>query len=822
MNGFACASLPRFLRNVSFLMFSILMACAIPLHAAAPDRTVFSKAAVPEGLRDAVHQTLGDQWNQTQEVSQTDPAFDPEFGYAVALHGTTAMIGAQQAQIGANEDQGAVYVYQQGGNGTWSLTQTLVASDGQAFDTFGHSIVFEGDTAFIGAYGAMINGNFSQGAVYVFTLSNGTWSETQKLTADDGQMFDNFGYSLGLSGTTALIGADGATVGNNGFQGAVYVFNESGGTWTQGQKLVASDGGIGDIFGYSIVFDGMNAMVGAYANNQYQGAVYVFGDSGGTFTESQKLVADDGTSNSYFGYATALSGSTLLVGAWGASPNGTDTQGEAYIFTESNGTWSQTQQLFADDGGVQDKFGHSVALDGTHALIGADGVDSATGAVYAFDGTGGVWTQAQKFYASDGAPSFQFGLPVTLDGNTALVGSWLWMSPESQMDGAAYFFEFGPPPVTYTIGGTVSGLTGSGLVLQQNGGDDLPISADGAFTFATPVNDGSAYSVTVAVQPGNPMQTCIVKNGSGTVQGADVTGVQVICSTTPPPTYTIGGSVSGLAGSGLVLQQNGGDDLPISANSAFTFATPVDDGASYSVTVSAQPTNPAQTCVVANGSGTVNGANVDNVDVTCTTDVTDRIFADGFDGSGAGGGSAALAETTDMTPVAQNSVACGHSSDGTTADNQYWRRYYFSDYQLTSAVDVSSVDVSVEQTTGAPNMTVTLYTTPHSVTVDTIDLSQLTQIGQATVAAPANAALTSINVPVSGTVADTVGTDLVVEVSTDDGSADGTAFYIGSTTSAETHPSFLSSAACSLSDPTPTSDIGYPDMHIIQAVNVTY
>jgi len=111
---------------------------------------------------------------------------------------------------------------------------------------------------------------------------------------------------------------------------------------------------------------------------------------------------------------------------------------------------------------------------------------------------------------------------------------------------------------------------------------------------------------------------------------------------------------------------------------------------------------------------------------------------------------------------------------------------------------------------------------PHAVAVDTIDLAQLSQIGQAVVASPADAFLTSVNVPVAGTVSDPVGSDLVVEVSTDDGSVDGTAFYIGSTPSAETHPSFLSSTSCSTLDPTPTADLGFPDFHVIEAVNLTY
>ena len=89
------------------------------------------------------------------------------------------------------------------------------------------------------------------------------------------------------------------------------------------------------------------------------------------------------------------------------------------------------------------------------------------------------------------------------------------------------------------------------------------------------------------------------------------------------------------------------------------------------------------------------------------------------------------------------------------------------------------------------------------------------------VTTPANAVMTSVNVPVTGTIADPRSSDLVVEVSTDDGAVDNTVFYIGSTTSPETHPSFISSASCNIADPVATADIGYPDMHIIEAVNVT-
>jgi hypothetical protein len=169
-------------------------------------------------------------------------------------------------------------------------------------------------------------------------------------------------------------------------------------------------------------------------------------------------------------------------------------------------------------------------------------------------------------------------------------------------------------PDAYSVGGTVTGLAGAGLVLQLDGGSDLPIGTDGAFAFP-PIDNGSTYDVTVLTQPSNPMQTCTVSNGSGTLSGTDVTDVAVACTTN---NYTVGGAVSGLAGEGLVLQLNGSADLPIGADGAFAFPA-IDSGSAYEVTVLTQPSAPTQTCTVANGSGTLSGANVTDVVVMCAT-----------------------------------------------------------------------------------------------------------------------------------------------------------------------------------------------------------
>ena len=174
-----------------------------------------------------------------------------------------------------------------------------------------------------------------------------------------------------------------------------------------------------------------------------------------------------------------------------------------------------------------------------------------------------------------------------------------------------------PPPPTYTIGGTISGLSGTGLVLQNNGGNNLSVSADGTFTFASPIASGGAYNVSVLTQPANPAQMCSITGGIGTASG-NVTTVQVTCSTTTTTTYTIGGTVSGLSGTGLVLQNNGGDNLAIAGDGTFVFPTAVAASAAYSVSVLTNPSNPTQTCSVSNASGTAT-ANVTDISVTCST-----------------------------------------------------------------------------------------------------------------------------------------------------------------------------------------------------------
>lgn len=169
----------------------------------------------------------------------------------------------------------------------------------------------------------------------------------------------------------------------------------------------------------------------------------------------------------------------------------------------------------------------------------------------------------------------------------------------------------GGPASSYTIGGTISGLTGP-VVLQNMGGDNLTVPADGKFVFNVPINNGNLYNVTVLTQPTG--EVCSISSGSGIVSGNTVSNVAIFCSTNK---YTVGGSVTGLTGT-VVLQNNAGDNLTLTANGTYSFATQVAFNSPYTVSVLTQPSG-NQTCSVANATGTMGASNVSNVNISCAT-----------------------------------------------------------------------------------------------------------------------------------------------------------------------------------------------------------
>ncbi|SPE43302.1 conserved exported hypothetical protein [Candidatus Sulfopaludibacter sp. SbA3] len=257
----------------------------------------------------------GTIWTLQQALALSSASAHDGFGDSLALSGDTAVIGAG----GRNSGQGAAYVFTCNGT-TWTQQQELTAADGAALDGFGTSVALSADTAVIGAY---YNAN-GQGAVYLFTRSNNVWSQQQKLTASDGVASDAFGLNVAVSGDTAVIGA----AQNPNKPGAAYVFARTNNVWSQQQKLAASGGTALDLFGYSVGVSGDTAVIGSIYRASQARAADVFTRNGTTWTRQQELTAADGLSSDFFGAAVAFDGNTAVITA----PGKWSSQGAAYLF----------------------------------------------------------------------------------------------------------------------------------------------------------------------------------------------------------------------------------------------------------------------------------------------------------------------------------------------------------------------------------------------------------------------------------------------------------------------------------------------------------
>ncbi len=278
------------------------------------------------------------QWSQTQKLTAGDGTAGDGFGFSAALSDNTLAVGARGA-----DDQGSIsgaaYIFTRDANGQWNQTQKLTASHGVAGDEFGYSVATSEDTVLVGARfasGAVTKGAespagtatdtvLSAGAVYVFALGAGptggtVWNEGQKLVASDGAASDEFGFSVALSGATALVGAPVNNTGG-GASGAVYFFSSltqdtpGKSQSTETQKLAARDGAHEDEFGSSVAFSGDTALVGTPFDDiivtDDKGNSTTFTDTGSVYTFVQTPLPSVCTIKT--GYDTAGCSGTVSV-----------------------------------------------------------------------------------------------------------------------------------------------------------------------------------------------------------------------------------------------------------------------------------------------------------------------------------------------------------------------------------------------------------------------------------------------------------------------------------------------------------------------------
>ena len=366
----------------------------------------------------------GTAWSQQAYVKSSNPGLEDYFGQAVALSGDTLVVGCPREDSGTGDQEdnsvssaGAVYVFTRTA-GVWSQQAYLKASNIDALDGFGWSVAIHGDTLVVGAHQEDSNatgvngiqGNNSaadSGAAYVFTRSGETWSQQAYLKASNTDAGDKFGDVVAISGDTIVVGValeDSSATGVNGSQGnnsaadagAAYVFTRSGETWSQQAYLKASNTDAGDLFGFSVAIEADTLLVGAIredsrfpedeSNNQYtnSGAAYLFARSGDTWTQQTYLKASNVQKSDNFGDKLGISGDMLVVSATGEASNATGVDGDqlnnsipnagaVYVFALRDAAWSQKAYLKQFPSGQgQDDFGASLAISGATVLVGAN------------------------------------------------------------------------------------------------------------------------------------------------------------------------------------------------------------------------------------------------------------------------------------------------------------------------------------------------------------------------------------------------------------------------------------------------------------------
>ncbi|HKQ46449.1 MAG TPA: FG-GAP repeat protein [Phycisphaerae bacterium] len=381
------------------------------------------------------------------KLTGSDAAASDQFGYSVSISASTAVIGAPFDDNSGGTDAGAAYVFT-GSGAVWTEQAKLTPLDAAASDQFGFSVAVSGDTAVVGAYLDNHAGGSDAGSAYVFVRSGTTWTEQAKLIALDAQGSDWFGSTVAIDGDTIVIGAQREDPPGGTNAGAAYVFVRSGTVWTQQAKLTASDGAAQDRFGIAVAVHVDTTVIGAEADDQGllmdTGAAYVFVRAGTSWSEQGKLTLLNAAANTFLGISAAVDGDTALIGANRDDLVGGADAGSAYVFTRSAGVWTQATGLSASDGAASDFFGDSVALSGNTALVGAAFDDipagSETGSAYVFFGAGNSWSEQDKLLASDAAATDYFGRSVALDGDIAIIGARQDDHAAGANAGAAYVF----------------------------------------------------------------------------------------------------------------------------------------------------------------------------------------------------------------------------------------------------------------------------------------------------------------------------------------------------------------------------------------------
>jgi len=399
----------------------------------------------------SVYYELQKAWNfnpiPTTETKLIPPECETSdnFGRSVAIYGNHAASGAKgDDDKGGNA--GAVYILNYTDK-KWEVGQKVMPDDAVSNDYFGCSVAMFDQYAIFGAYGRDDAGSKS-GAAYLYSSSSTGWQQHQKLTADDSEYNDYFGFAVDISENYAIIGAYGDDDKGN-LAGAAYVFKrQTDNTWVQQQKLVYDQGEKTDKFGSAVAITDDYAIIGVYGDDDKgdsSGSALIFKRNQDMWILTAKLLADDGQANDYFGYDVSISGDYAVVGAYRCDDGSRENVGGAYVFKYEMDTWNFQTKLVPSQGLSNDYFGASVDIVGTRILIGAYGDDdkgSSSGASYLYILEGDQWNMMKKYVPDDGSSYDNFAFDIAIADQGLIMGAY-GNDDKGSLAGAVYIYSQG-------------------------------------------------------------------------------------------------------------------------------------------------------------------------------------------------------------------------------------------------------------------------------------------------------------------------------------------------------------------------------------------
>ena len=411
---------------------------------------------------------------------------------------------------GETSGRGAAYIFR-GSPGQWSTPMKLSRYPSNGFCN-ASSVSDDGSSIFISSY--------LETTVYSYSYSNGSWTQTSQINANDRVSTDHFGETVSVSGdgTILAVGAPNKLITQNqAGQGSVYLFTKSSEVWTQTAKVIANDGKGGDYLGSSVAMsdDGGTLAAGADGAN----AVYIFSKSGGGWTQEAKLIASDAIPGDGLGMSVAVSqdGTTVVSGAYNKTVGSNASQGVIYVFKKTISGWIQAGRLSASNGDASDNLGKAIAMNsaGSVLVAGAPGRNNSKGTSYSATVSASSWSLLSEISATDGVAQDYFGGSIALSGNADLleIGAYNKKVGSVSAAGSTYTFLVNPsisninPSVSELSGGipfTLSGRdidAGAAVYFGINSAQNITLASDGTISGTVP----QATSVgSVSIKVTNP------------------------------------------------------------------------------------------------------------------------------------------------------------------------------------------------------------------------------------------------------------------------------------------------------------------------------